>query len=127
MFIRYNENPCGKETGDCVIRAISIATNKNWYQVYAGLSVQGRYMCGWGNFNEIWSDYLQYLGFERYELPRNSKYTVSDFAADHPNGVYVLGTGKHAVAVVNGDVIDSWDSTQEIPLYYFKRRCVNDF
>lgn len=122
MFIRYNENPCGKENGDCVIRAISIATNKNWYQVYAGLCVQGRYLCGWGNFNEIWSSYLQYLGFRRYEMPENTIYTVGDFANDHPRGRYVLGTGKHAVAIVDGNVIDSWDSRGEIPKYYFVKR-----
>lgn len=122
MFIRYNGNPCGKENGDCVIRAISIATGKEWFQVYAGLCVQGRFMCGWGNFNDVWSAYLEYLGFERYELPDNYTYSVSDFATEHPRGIYVLGTGNHAVAVVNGDVIDSWDSSGEIPKYYFRKR-----
>lgn len=119
MFIRFNGNPCGKENGDCVIRAISIATGKPWYKIYAGLSVQGRFMCGWGNFNEIWSDYLIYLGFSRHGLPYNPRYTIADFAVDHPHGTYILGTGKHAVAVVDGDVVDSWDSRGEIPRYYF--------
>jgi hypothetical protein len=119
VFIRYNGNPCGKETGDCVIRAIQIVTGKTWYQVYAGLCVQGRFSCGWGNFNEIWSDYLTYLGFDRHGLPWNPAYTVGDFARDHPQGAYIIGTGKHAVAVVDGNVIDSWNSSGEIPRYYF--------
>lgn len=121
IYIHYNGNPCGKENGDCVIRAISIATGKEWYKVYAGLCVEGRFECGWGNFNEIWSNYLWYLGFSRHGLQYNPKYTVSDFAEDNPSGAFILGTGKHAVAVVNGNWIDSWDSGQEIPKYYFVR------
>lgn len=78
-------------------------------------------MCGWGNFNDIWSEYLQYLGFDRFEMPFGTRCTVEQFAEDHQHGAYVLGTGKHAVAVVDGDVIDSWDSTQEIVRYYFKK------
>ena len=119
MYVHYNENPCGKNNGDCVIRAISIATGKSWYQIYAGLCVQGRFSCGFGDFNEVWSDYLTYLGFSRHGLPYDPDYTVKDFAIDHPHGNFVIGTGEHAVAVVNGDIIDSWDSTKEIPRYYF--------
>lgn len=55
-------------------------------------------------------------------MPENAIYTVGDFASDHPRGRYVLGTGKHAVAIVDGDVIDSWDSRGEIPKYYFVKR-----
>jgi hypothetical protein len=119
MYKHFNGNPCGKNNGDCVIRAISIATGKTWYQVYAGLCVQGRFMCGWGNFNEIWSDYLLYLGFIRHGLPYSTTYSVADFAAEHKHGVYILGTWKHAVCVFDGDIIDSWDSSNEIPRYYF--------
>lgn len=46
---------------------------------------------------------------------------------EHPHGSYVLyipessaGSG-HAVAVKEGWVIDTWDSTNEIPLAYFER------
>ena len=119
MYIHFNGNPCGKNNGDCVIRAISIATGKAWYQVYAGLCVQGRLGCGWGHFNEIWSNYLLYLGFSRHGLPYDPTYTVADFAEDHPDGTFILGTGSHAVTVVNGNVVDSWDSSGEIPRYYF--------
>lgn len=104
-----------------MIRAISIVTGKTWYQIYAGLCVQGRMSCGFGNFNEIWSDYLLYLGFQRHGLPYNPTYTIADFADDHPHGRYVLGTGNHAVAVVDGNVIDSWNSSHEIPKYYFSK------
>jgi hypothetical protein len=47
---------------------------------------------------------------------------VADFASDHPAGVYVLGPREHAVAVINGEYWDSWDSGETVPLYCFERR-----
>lgn len=119
MFIYYNENPCGISTIDCVIRAISIVTGMRWRKVYAGLCVFGSIGCTWGNVNSIWAEYMRYLGFTKYRIHKNGDYTVSDFSRDHPCGSYVLGTGEHAVAVVDGNYIDSWDSGDEQPLYYF--------
>ena len=34
MFIRCNPNPLGKQLGDCVVRAIAIATSQGWRQTY---------------------------------------------------------------------------------------------
>lgn len=118
MYIHYRNNPCGIYTGDCVIRAISIVTGQTWQRVYAGLCLQGYQDCGWGNFNSVWADYLKSKGFSRYMTDQQ---TVSEFAARHPHGRYVLGTGSHAVAVIDGDYIDSWDSGGEIVKYYFTK------
>lgn len=45
-------------------------------------------------------------------------YTVRDFAEDHPKGLYVLGPPNHAVAVIDGDYWDSWNSGSTVPSYY---------
>ena len=117
MYVHYNNNPCGINNGDCVIRAISIVTGYSWKKVYAGLCIQGYKDCGFGNFNSVWADYLAYIGYKRYSIIGDI--TVAEFAELHPNGSYILGTGTHAVAVVNGDWVDSWDSGGEKPIYYF--------
>ena len=121
MYIHFNGNPCGKNIGDCVIRAISIVTGMSRHKVYAGLCLFGYPCTVWGNSNSIWGDFLQYLGFKMHRIHKNTRYTVADFAGEHPTGRYILGTGEHAVAVVDGDIIDSWDSSQEIPIYYFTK------
>ena len=46
-------------------------------------------------------------------------YTIEQFAEDHPDGVYVVGTGEHVVTVMNGQILDAWDSSDEIPVYYW--------
>ena len=117
MYIHYNGNPCGINTIDCVIRAISIVTGYSRHKVYAGLCLQGFQCTVWGNNNAVWADYLRYLGFKRYTA--YGKQTVLEFAANHPEGRFVVGTGTHAVAVVDGRYIDLFDSGQEIVQYYF--------
>jgi hypothetical protein len=121
MYKQFNGNPCGITTGDCVIRAISIAENMPWRHVFLWLCVEGYSDCTFGDVNKTWESYLKYLGYRRHELPNVVGYTVSKFADEHKDGTFIIGTGTHAVAVVNGDIIDSWDSSNEIPLYYFTK------
>ena len=55
MYIYYNPNPAGSErAADCVIRAITKATNSTWDKVYIGLSVYGFAFSAWGNNNTVW-------------------------------------------------------------------------
>jgi hypothetical protein len=46
--------------------------------------------------------------------------TISEFARLYPKGIYIIGTGNHAVAVIDGDYYDSWDSGDEIPSFFWK-------
>lgn len=116
MFKKYNPNPQGSYVGDCVIRAISTATGMSWDRVYAELAVQGFMMADMPSSNHVWSTYLGTLGFRCSVI---SGYTVKTFAEDYPSGVYILATGSHVVAVIDGDYYDTWDSGGETPIYYF--------
>lgn len=120
MFIQFDGNPCGKTTGDCVIRAISVAENIPWRKVYLALCVEGYKECTFGDDNKTWDGYLKSLGYQRYSIP-NPTATLADFAAKHAEGSFIIGTGTHAVAVINGDIIDAWDSSKEIPQYYYSK------
>lgn len=73
--------------------------------------------------NAVWGAYLRRKGFSRYLVPESNAdfYTVSDFCRDHRKGVFVLALSEHVVAVVDGDYYDTWDSGDEIPVYYWKR------
>jgi hypothetical protein len=64
---------------------------------------------------------LRKNGFKRYSIPNTCPecYTAEEFATDHNKGVFVLSFGKHVATVKNGDIYDSWDSSQEIPQYYW--------
>lgn len=122
MWIEYNPNPLGIRVGDCVIRAISKALNESWEKVYIDLCVQGFMMGDLPNSNAIFSAYLRRKGFKRHTIEDCPDcYSVEDFCREHPNGVYVIGTGSHAVAVVDGNIFDAWNSSRETPVYYFEK------
>lgn len=125
MYVYANPNPRSKLVGDCVIRAISILLDKPWEDVYEDMCVLGRQMYDMPSSNEVWSEYLYNKGYVRKIIPDTcpSCYTVKRFCEDHRNGgEYLLATGTHVVAVIDGDYYDTWDSGNEIPIYYFKRR-----
>lgn len=121
--VQCNPNPNGILVGDCVIRAIAIATEDSWERVYVELAVKGFDMCDMPSSNSVWGSLLRTKGFNRYVIPNTCPdcYTVKDFCNDHPNGTYILGTGTHAVAVWNGDYYDTWDSGNEVPTFYWKK------
>lgn len=70
---------------------------------------------------------LKMRGFSRNMLPDRCPncYTVADFTKDHPHGVYVLATGTHVLSVINGDWYDSWNSGDEVPVYYWRKNDEN--
>lgn len=123
MYKYFNPNPKGKRVIDCTIRAIAKATNQSWDDVYIQLFLKGFDMKDMMVSNAVWSAYLLDKGFSRNVIPDTCPdcYTVRDFAWDNPRGSFVLGTGSHAICVENGDYYDSWDSGDEIPIYYFRK------
>ena len=124
MYIYYNPNPQKLSVGDCTIRAISRVLNLSWKRTYLYLISQGFLMNDMPSANRVWGQFLKSRGFIKFQIPDTCPdcYTIRDFCYDHPKGTYVVGTGEHVVAVVNGNYYDSWDSGNEIPIYYFERR-----
>lgn len=123
-FEKYNPNPLKLDTGDCVVRAISKAAGLSWDDAYDAVAVQGKKMCMMPSTDEVWGAWLRENGFERHPLPDRCPdcYTVEDFAEEHSSGTYVLGTGSHAVAIVDGTIYDAWDSSRKIPRFYFEKK-----
>lgn len=124
MYIDYNANPIGNRVGDCTIRAISLALGQDWELTYSGIAVEGYKLCDMPSANHVWGAYLRSKGFKRNIIPDECPdcYTLEDFCADHPKGIYILALASHVVAVIDGDYYDTWDSGNEIPIYYWQKR-----
>ncbi|MCQ2507287.1 MAG: hypothetical protein MJ097_00700 [Dorea sp.] len=123
MHKYYNPNPQAARVGDCVIRAVSFATGQSWEKTYLDLCVYGLIYCDLPSSNGVWSRYLLDKGFRRYIVPDTcpSCYTVRQFTEDHPKGEYILAISGHVVAVKDGNHYDTWDSSDEVVVYYWMK------
>lgn len=124
MYKFLNPNPRNILTGDCVIRALAIALDKDWDDIFLELMVTAYEMKDMPSSNNVWAYFLHKEGFERNVIPDicPNCVTIRDFANDTPKGIYILGTGTHVVTVIDGIYYDTWDSGDEIPIFYWKRK-----
>ena len=122
-YINYNPNPRRKLVGDCVIRAISKTLNKEWEDTYLEIVMKGYMMYDMPSSNDVWGTYLHENGFKRYVIPDTCPdcYTVNQFCLDNPDLTGILATGTHVIAVCDGNYFDTWDSGDEIPIYYWRK------
>ena len=123
MLINYNPNPEQRAVGDCAIRALTKALNLGWYEVYIKLALQGLIMGDMPNSNAVIGAFLRANGFVKRTPPNDCPdcYTVDDFCNEHPNGTFLIFVNNHILCAKDGCVFDTWDSTHEIPIYYFEK------
>lgn len=125
-FHYYNANPKGRLTGDCVTRAICMALGKSYETVYRELLE----MCLKTGYSlasaECYSRYLETQGWKKMKQPRkfdNTKYTGKEWCEKVQDDIDWTENGKqleqivahiggnHIVAIIDGKVYDTWDST----------------
>ena len=119
-FIKYNPNPAHRNVSDCSVRALSKALDQSWEETYIGLAIQGLLMSDMRHANSSWGAYLKRKGFVRDMAPENM--TVSEFADEFNRGTYILALSGHVVCIKNGVLFDSWDSGDEIVLYFWTKK-----
>lgn len=123
MFKKYNPNPYAARVGDCAVRAMSKALDQEWEKSYIDLCLYGLLRGDLPSANEVWGLYLHNNGFAKKVPPYHCKrcYTVKDFCEDHKQGTFVVALNGHVICVKDGDYYDTWDSGDEVPLYYWEK------
>ena len=124
MFIEYNINPVANRTEDCGIRAVAVALGLTWEQAFDLLAYNARAMGDVMHSNAVIGSVLRQNGFNKALIPNQCPdcYTIADFAIDNPKGDFVVGTGSHVVAVVDGNIIDTFNSKDLVPVWYWYRK-----
>lgn len=124
MWIEYNPNPLSRRVGDCAIRAVSKALDQDWETTYAMITTNGFAMGDMPSSDAVWGATLRQHGFYRAAIPNTCPdcYTAEDFCRDHPKGTFVLAFGGHVATVKDGNLYDSFDSSQWYPQYFFYRK-----
>ena len=106
------------------MRAVSVALDIPWEKAYALIASNGYLMGDVISSDAVWGAVLREHGFKRAVIENECPdcYTAADFAKDHPYGVYVLGFGGHTATVKDGNLYDSWNSSNETPVYFWYKR-----
>jgi hypothetical protein len=111
-------------TGDCVTRAIAIATGKPYQEVYDALNVlagaervgtrkRGKSSARSGVYRVTWQKYLESLGWQwtpTMSIGSGCKVHLRD--GELPAGRLVVSVSKHMVAVVDGVIRDTADPSR---------------
>jgi hypothetical protein len=118
MWQYINLNPRKKSVGDCTIRAIGIATDRNWYDVYLDLCLFGMLMCDMPSSNAVTTAYLKKKGFRRHTVPEELSEDYS-----HVGTMLLTRTKGNNLGGYFYDINNPLPSTSEAyfcPVMYFK-------
>lgn len=123
MYKYYQPNPQQKKTDDCVIRALTKALDCDWDTASVYAMTQQIRDADIFVKNYVWGNLLLRNGYTKHSLPNTCPdcYTIKDFANDYRRGTYIVGTGDHVLAVIDGDYYDSFDSGEMIPIIYYRK------
>ena len=112
----YNDGGRSKyfkgKANDCVCRAISIASNRDYKEVYNSLKkALGTPRNGVFTTNKAFKDWMVANGFVWTPCSGiGVKTSVHFIEGELPKGRLVCSVAKHYVAVVDNKVYDTWDS-----------------
>lgn len=123
-FVKFNANPKGRKTGDCVIRAICTALNESWEDTYKGMLTVALDTGYAISCKDNFSEYLKRKGYEKQKMPKKSsgkKYTVAEFCNElaKDNYTYVINLANHLTLVRNRNIYDLWDCSRKSVLNYW--------
>lgn len=124
----YNANPNKKRTGDCVVRAISVATDKSWDDVLDELIGVAHNVKTAPNDVDCYSKYLEDNRFTKCKQMRkkdNTKYTGQEFIKKiKKDDIIVCHMGAHHLtAIKNKKIWDTWDCSNGcVGIYWIKSK-----
>ena len=106
MYKYYNANAVNRYEDDCVIRAISCATNKSWDYVYDYLSDIAQYEGTLLDKKEFVTNYLD----RTYQRLKNIKGSVGYVSGLFPYNTLIIAAKSHLVCSKQGVIYDTFDS-----------------
>ena len=113
MYQYYNANAINRFVPDCVIRAISCATNRSWDSVYDELSDLAQY---YGTMFDQRDFVLWYLD-NNYERIYNLPLKVKEVARKYPNNIILCTMKGHICCIKYGIIYDTFNPSERFAEY----------
>jgi len=116
-FKFHNANPRGLLSApDCVVRAISFASDDSWTSVYMDLARIGLEIKSMPNAKATYQKYLAELGYTKHKQPRHqnrTKLQLYEFCMIHTTGTYIISIANHMTVVHYGKIYDTWNCSHK--------------
>lgn len=72
MWIEFNPNPERRSTIDCTVRALCMALDMDWDNIFLALTAIAFVQKTMPSENGVWGTLLHRNGFRRYVIPNDS-------------------------------------------------------
>lgn len=113
-----NPHPKQKKVGDCVKRAITIATGKDYMEVQRDLNRLKKITgCEKFNDNENYKYYIEkVLNAKKISFPAQKGFSRMNgyrFCEAFPKGTFILRMAGHLSCCVDGIINDTWDCSEK--------------
>lgn len=118
MYIYSNPHPKGKRVGDCVKRAIVLATGLDYMEVQRQLNAHKKVTgASVYNDNKNWKSFvenvLKAIPIKIEVIPGEPRITGATFGTYFPKGTYILRMARHLSCCIDGNLLDSWDCSEK--------------
>jgi hypothetical protein len=102
---------------------ICLLENMTWREAFDAVTDICREEYDMPSSDVMWGKFLSRRGYTKHIIPDTCPdcYTVNQFCLDNPDLTGILATGTHVIAVCDGNYFDTWDSGDEIPIYYWRK------
>ena len=124
-----------QHVGDCVVRAIALATGKDYKDVYDDINMlakksraKSRSSARDGVDPSVSKKYIESLGWRWHPTCGVGKGVTMHLCDDEiPDGNLIVRIAGHIVNVKNGIVYDTWDCSQEKVYLYEDGSCKSNY
>lgn len=118
MFVYENPHPQGKLVSDCVKRALTIVTGRDYDIIKRELNRLKKTTGAKAfNDNKNWKYFVNnIMHYEKLSFPAEKgkpRMNGKTFCEQFPKGVYLLRMAHHLSACVNGVICDTWDCSDK--------------
>ena len=124
-FTYVNANPLNKKAGDCVIRALCLATGKTWEQTYTELFNIAMNLKTVAIGDETYKEFLKQNGFIHcggWRAERGCKRLTAGEMAKRATGIVVLTVSNHMTVVIDNKIHDIWDCSRKAVCRYWRKQ-----
>lgn len=123
LYAFTNPHPKGiKSHGDCVYRAISIATGKDWLTVYDELTKLGRELLAPPNDKLTYATYIDRIADRITVETVGGRPKGNTVARLDPSKTYLMRMANHLACVQGGKIRDTWNCGEKAAYIVWQMR-----